>query len=77
MKQNKSCDISIQTCLEDAGCSEKLVECILDCIENNDEQRKMLLLKKYRCKLLEKIYADQKQIDCLDYLLYQMKQDKK
>ena len=68
--------LSVKDCLKDAGCSGKMIQSVMDCIENNEHERKIMLLKKHRCHLLEKIHQNQKQIDCLDYLLYQFNQEK-
>ena len=63
--------LSVKECLKDAGCSREMIQSVTDCIQNNEHERKIMLLKEYRCHLLEKIHHYQKQIDCLDYLLYQ------
>ena len=68
--------LSIKECLKDAGCSKEMIQSVMNCIENNEYERKIMLLKNHRCQLLKKIHHDQKQIDCLDYLLYQFKQEK-
>jgi hypothetical protein len=75
MKLNSCQDLSIEECLEDAGCSCQTIESVLECIEEENDERKIMLLKKHRCYLLDKIHDYQKQIDCLDYLLYQFKQE--
>lgn len=72
MKAN-SYQNSIRECLQDAGCHNKTIQDIMLCMQNNEHKKILLLLKKHRCHLLEKIHLDQKQIDCLDYLLYQLK----
>jgi len=69
-------EINIEECLKDAGCSHKKIQEIMECIKNKNDERKMMLLKKHRCHLLYKIHHDQQQIDCLDYLLYNLKKDK-
>lgn len=66
-------DINVEECLKDAGCSDQKIQEIMKCIENKNDEREIMLLKKHRCHLLEKIHHDQKQIDCLDYLLYSLK----
>lgn len=66
-------DINMKECLKDAGCSYKEIQEIMECIENKNDEKKLILLKKHRCHLLEKIHHDQRQIDCLDYLLYSLK----
>lgn len=76
MKSDMCNHFSIKECLEDAGCSKEMIQSVIDCIQNDEHERKMMLLKEHRCHLLKKIHYVQKQIDCLDYLLYQFKQNK-
>lgn len=76
MKSNTYNYLSVKECLQDAGCSKEIIQAVIDCIQNDEHERKIMLLKEHRCHLLEKIHHDQKQIDCLDYLLYQFKQEK-
>lgn len=76
MKPNVCNHLSVKECLKDAGCSKETIQSIMDSIQNNEHERKIMLLKQHRCQLLEKIHHAQKQIDCLDYLLYQLKQEK-
>ncbi|MCD7892096.1 MAG: hypothetical protein LUG60_00210 [Erysipelotrichaceae bacterium] len=61
--------------LIDAGCDEEYICQILECDKNDDYQRQTLLLKKQRYELLDKLHDRQKQIDCLDYLLYELKKE--
>ncbi|MCD7808900.1 MAG: hypothetical protein LUH02_06120 [Erysipelotrichaceae bacterium] len=61
--------------LVDAGCDEERICEIIDCDKINDYQRQTLLLKKQRYELLDKLHDKQKQIDCLDYLLYELKKE--
>ncbi len=75
MEDNELTIEQIEKCLKDSGCSKNTIQLVIGCINNKDNQRKSQLLKQHRCQLLEKIHADQKQIDCLDYLLYQFKKE--
>lgn len=77
MKPNKFNEVSIEECLKDAGCSCDIISSVMHCIEEDNDEKKDRILKKHRCDLLDKIHQDQKQIDCLDYLLYKFKQEKK
>ncbi|NYB72845.1 hypothetical protein HZF24_01680 [Sedimentibacter hydroxybenzoicus DSM 7310] len=56
--------------LLDAGCSRDFAD---DFIHLEDKQKKMKLLSCHRCSLLDKIHEYQKQLDCLDYLIYSTK----
>ena len=65
--------------LQDAGCGDEVIEryCELEtqprCIDLIRRDQKLLLSKQRRA-LLDDLHRCQRRIDCLDYLLYQMKQ---
>ena len=56
--------------LRDTGCSEELIEqyasAASDCA-------RICLLKQYRRELLGSIHSGQKKLECLDYLIYQLR----
>lgn len=61
--------------LKDAGCDDGLIEKFFQLM---DEERKidcLSLLSRHRRILLDCCHAEQLKIDCLDYLIYQMKKD--
>ena len=58
--------------LKDAGCTDEMVEKFMALQDSDDEEQQMQLLSRHRRHLLEKLHRDEKQIDCLDYLLYQI-----
>ncbi|QWU13115.1 hypothetical protein SAMN04487895_115115 [Paenibacillus sophorae] len=60
--------------LLDAGCSRDFADNFLHLA---DQQKKLRLLSCHRCSLLDKIHEYQKQLDCLDYLIYSMKDKEK
>lgn len=70
----KKCNEQLLPCLKDIGCSKEMIIAFEDSCKKEDIKKQMMLLKAHRCTLLEKIHADQKQIDCVDYLLYTIKQ---
>mgnify|MGYP006994934305 CR=1 FL=1 len=68
--------------LEDAGCDSKFVERFL-ALEQSGQYREQLrllwdrreqlrLLARHRRLLLERVHREERRIDCLDYLVYQM-----
>ena len=75
MEYGDNPDAVIQN-LEDAGCDQDTVEQFMELGENGERQRQMKLLEKHRKGLLEKVHKKEKQIDCLDYLVYQMRKEK-
>lgn len=56
--------------LIDAGCSEDLIETCMKLAEANHWNRILPLLSKQRINLLDSVHDGQKQIDCLDFLVY-------
>lgn len=62
--------------LQDAGCTQKMVQHIMTQLEENDFEELSKLLEQHRSCLLNLIHDKEKQIDCLDYLVYQIKRNK-
>ncbi|WP_368130083.1 hypothetical protein [Collinsella aerofaciens] len=56
--------------LRDAGCSEELIEQYASAASGC---ARICLLKQYRRELLSSIHAEQKKLECLDYLIYQLR----
>ena len=56
--------------LIDAGCSKDLIETCMELAKANKWKRLLPLLAKQRINLLESVHDGQKQIDCLDFLVY-------
>ncbi len=70
--------------LKDAGCTQDIIEYCIACMEQGEkkellkrleEHRKSLLRKVHQAKLLsgKEFCLEEKQIDCLDYLVYQIR----
>lgn len=62
--------------LQDAGCTQKMVQRIMTQLEEDDFEELSKLLEQHRSCLLNLIHDKEKQIDCLDYLVYQIKRNK-
>lgn len=65
--------------LEDAGCDGDTMRCYCELekqVGQNPAYRKrqIRLLRKHRQELLDDLHGCQKKIDCLDYLLYRLKE---
>ncbi len=58
--------------LKDADCDSKMIEKFLETDNTSD---KVNLLTRYRAKLLENLHVCQKKLDCLDYLIFNLKQE--
>ena len=74
MKTVKS---TVRQTLSDAGCSRTAV-CEIESLLNNGKKRvAIILLTAHRKKLLEKLHIKQRNLTCLDYLIYTLKQEDK
>lgn len=71
-KKEKNQDAVIQN-LKDAGCESETIENFMDYEKEGEVTKELELLSCHRKCLLENLHICQKQIDCLDYLIYQMK----
>ena len=58
--------------LKDAGCTRKTMESCIGCMERGEKNRLVKQLEEHRKDLLDKVHQREKQIDCTDYLLYQI-----
>ena len=56
--------------LEDAGCCQETIECFMTDYRDKKTADKLKLLAEHRRKLVENQHKEQKCIDCLDYLVY-------
>ena len=61
--------------LHDAGCSQAFIEHFMICYRSNNLFEQLSLLEKQRTILLDGIHRNQDKLDCLDYLLFQIKKD--
>lgn len=59
--------------LKDAGCSEADIERYFKLRAEGKELEQSRFLAAHRVKLLDQIHESQEKLDCLDYLIYSMK----
>lgn len=71
MYANRTEDAIIQN-LKDAGCDTETIAGIMSDLQKGDEKSSLRRLGVHRKKLLDSLHREQKCIDCLDYLVYQM-----
>ena len=71
MSVNKP-DVALIQNLKDAGCDAQTIENFMSDLHSGKEESSLKRLAIHRKKLLDSIHKEQKQIDCLDYLVYQM-----
>lgn len=61
--------------LKDAGCDAQTTKQCMALAEKGDLRAMLPVLTRYRSTLLGAIHARQKQMDCLDYLLYKIEKE--
>ena len=71
MSNNASVQAVIQN-LEDAGCDPETVEEFLALDGEGQTGEQLKLLARQRRQLLDRVHREEKRIDCLDYLAYQL-----
>lgn len=63
--------------LRDAGCDNRNIEAFLEEVHTGHTAAGLKRLEAHRKTLLQRLHREQKYIDCLDYLVYQLKQTEK
>ena len=58
--------------LKDAGCDEKLIKICVDFIQEEKTEELKKILSSHKNKMMKDIRTKQKEVDCLDYLLYSL-----
>lgn len=76
MSLNESSESIIQN-LKDAGCDSETIENFMADLQKGKRANGLKRLVVHRKNLLDSLHREQKCIDCLDYLVYQMKEVKK
>ena len=61
--------------LKDAGCSKSQIEEFMDYAGKHERNSELKLLRQQRDFLLDGLHEKQRMIECLDYLVYQIKKD--
>ncbi len=62
--------------LKDSGCGAEIIEAFVENLRKEKYSEGLKLLAAHRRTLLDKLHKEQKQIDCLDYLVYKMQKEK-
>lgn len=61
--------------LKDAGCDEQTTQKCMSLAKDGDTGGMLPILTQYRSALLGTVRSGQKQIDCLDYLIYKIQKE--
>ncbi len=64
-----------EECLDDIGCLPEVKAEILEYAENHDIQNIIRLLRRHRQSTLDSIHKEEKQISCLDYIVFQLEKE--
>ena len=74
MKQDPEKRQEVIQNLQDAGCEAALIHQFMQFWESGQRGRALELLDIHRRVLLDRCHAEERKIDCLDYLAYQIEQ---
>lgn len=66
---------AMQQNLLDAGCQEDLANRVCDLMAQGKQTEALKLIAQHRKRILDCCHAEQKKIDCLDYLVYQLEHE--
>lgn len=66
----------LSCCLKDAGCDHNTIREFLKDEQRYEIDKQICILEKQRSITLDQLHDDQKRIDCIDYLIYQLKKKK-
>lgn len=61
--------------LKDAGCDDAMADRCMALAQRHDYAALLRVMTGYRKTLLSRVQRGQKQIDCLDYLIYKLKKE--
>ena len=62
--------------LNDAGCSSTMTETFLRLQHEGKTKQLLTLLARQRTTLLRRVHANQTRLDCLDHLIYRLKNER-
>lgn len=70
------CEEDVVKNLRDAGCDEATIQAFMNDLHSGKPAKGTKLLEKHRRSLLDHLHAEQKKIDCLDYLLFALQKQR-
>ena len=62
--------------LEDAGCDDETIQSCMSQFLRNNSAGMLRVLSQHKHKLLDTVHTCQKEIDCLDYLMFRLEHGK-
>lgn len=67
-----TCKDTIIENMKDFGCDEETIHKFIDCFEKHDKAGQKKILKDCRDKIMNDLHENQKKVDLLDYMAYQL-----
>lgn len=58
--------------LKDAGCDNKQIQELMELYKQGQKEEMHKILDKHRKNILNKVHKNEKEIECIDYFIYQM-----
>jgi len=68
---------AVEQNLRDAGCPEEFIVTFMNMWQTGTPTEQLRLLSCQRCCLLDALHAEQKKLDCLDFLRYQVEKEQR
>lgn len=68
-----TCKETIIMNMRDFGCDDNTIKRFLDCFEQHDKAGQKKILKECRDRIMDDLHQNQKKVDLLDYMSYQLK----
>lgn len=66
---------AVEQALRDSGCDETIIKEYFSLAEKGCIRKQLNLLSAHRKCLLDQIHREERQIECLDYLVYQIQKE--
>ena len=63
--------------LKDTGCNSKQIQELIELYSAGKIDKIYSIMESYRNKVLNNIHKNEKQIECIDYFIYQMERGEK
>lgn len=64
-------------CLQDAGCSKEQALYVAQLLKDGQMDAAVREINRCRCQLLDSLHETQRQVNCLDYLIRQTKENER
>lgn len=71
-RMDYTCRDTIIQNMKDFGCDEVTIQAFLGCFDRGDRAGQKRILQAYREKIMSDLHEKQKQVDLLDFMVYQL-----